>query len=108
MPSNKELISQVEKLSDELGLEVVTKGLNNDELAELMSDLKAKKKYADSDDQFEPEAKEEKPPYYVMPGKAITSKRRILGDGDEIKADDLAGGKEALDAFVKSGHVGKA
>ena len=43
-----------------------------------------------------------------MAGKAITSKRGILADGDEIKAEDLAGGTEALEAFVKSGHVGKA
>ena len=41
-------------------------------------------------------------------GKAITTKRGILSDGAEIKADDLAGGKKALDTFVKSGHITKA
>lgn len=64
---------------------------------DLVKDIKEAKAKAD-----------EKPPCFVVPGKAITSKRGILADGDEIKADDLAGGKEALDAFVKSGHVGKA
>lgn len=50
----------------------------------------------------------EKPPYCVGERKAITTKRGILSDGDEIKADDLPGGKEALAAFVKSGHVVKS
>lgn len=50
---------------------------------------------------------DKKPLFSVSKGKAVTSKRGILSDGDEIKADDLAGGKEALDAFVKSGHVAK-
>lgn len=49
-----------------------------------------------------------KPSFRVSNGKAITSKRGILADGDEIKAEDLAGGKEALEAFVKSGQVTKA
>jgi hypothetical protein len=46
--------------------------------------------------------------FYVKEGKAVTSKRGILSEGDEINANDLAGGKEALDAFVKSGHVVKS
>lgn len=46
--------------------------------------------------------------YYVMAGKCLTSKRGFLSDGDEIKPGDLSGGKESLDAFVKSGHVGKS
>ncbi len=52
-----------------------------------------------------PEVK--KPPYYVAPGKSLTSLKGILsGDtADEVKAEYLAGGKEAVDAFVKSGHV---
>ena len=46
--------------------------------------------------------------YAVAEGKAITSRRKtILADGDEIRESDLAGGKEALDAFVKSGHIVK-
>ena len=47
------------------------------------------------------------PSFYVCDGKAVTSKRGILSDGAEIKADDLAGGAEALNAFIKSGHVVK-
>jgi len=129
MPSNKQYTEEAIKLAEELGLEVETEGLNNEKLAALVSDLKAKKKDAEREtlaDKAEDdaaaaaalaklevdEAKEEeaakKPPFYVKEGKAVTSKRGILSDGDEIKADDLAGGKAALDAFVKSGHVVKS
>ena len=48
-----------------------------------------------------------KPPYTIANGKAITTKRGILAEGDEIKAKDLPGGKEAIDKFVKSGHIVK-
>jgi hypothetical protein len=48
-----------------------------------------------------------KPPFYVAPRKAVTSKKGILsGDtSDEVKAEFLVGGEEALKAFVTSGHV---
>lgn len=129
MPSNKQYIEDAIKLAEELGLKVETEGLNNQSLADLVSDLKAKKKDAEREtpaDKAEDDAaaaaalaelesgetkeKEEakKFPFYVKEGKAVTSKRGILSDGDEIKADDLPGGKEALDAFVKSGHVVKS
>ncbi|MCP4444732.1 MAG: hypothetical protein GY811_05205 [Myxococcales bacterium] len=49
------------------------------------------------------------PKYRIAPGKAITTKRGILGaDGEEIIAiepDDLAAGAAAIKAFVKSGHI---
>lgn len=97
MPSNKDIRSAIAELSPELD----TDGKNNDALASILSGLKAEKK--------EPAAEvETKPAFYVMPGKCLTSKRGLIADGDEIKAEDLAGGKEALNAFVKSGHVGKA
>ena len=128
MPSNKQYTEEANKLAAELGLEVETEGLNNEKLAALVSDLKAKKKDAErktladkaEDDAAAAalakleagEAKEEeaakKPPYCVGERKAVTTKRGILSDGDEITADDLPGGKEALAAFVKSGHVVKS
>ena len=116
MPSNKELITQIVVLSGQLGLELETKDLKNDELVELVSDLRAKKKDADTqtaaDDaeakaKADAEAKAKKPPFSVAKGKSITSKRGILADGDEIKAKDLAGGQDAIDAFVQSGHIDK-
>lgn len=58
-------------------------------------------------DKADAETKGGKPPFYVAPGKSLTSKKGILsGDNEaEVKAEYFAGGKEALDAFVKSGHV---
>ena len=41
----------------------------------------------------------------IAPGKALTSKRGILGPGARIDAKDLPEGDKALKAFVKSGHV---
>ena len=125
MPSNIDLITAIAALSVELEKDAPeTEGKSNGELANILSGLKAEKKEADQDltpgaaAKAAAEAKEkaqkakaeegEKPAFSVAKGKAITSKRGILADGDEIKAEDLAGGKEALEAFVKSGHVGKA
>ena len=125
MPSNTYIIKAIAEISEELGKEApATEGKNNGELANILRGLKAEKKEADEDltpdaaakaaakakeEADEAKAKEgKKPPFSVASGKAITSKRGILSDGDEIKADDLAGGKEALDAFVKSGHVAKS
>lgn len=114
MPSNKQYKEQAEQLAAELDVEITTDGLNNEQLGDLVSDLKAKARDAELDTQADdaPEAPQEpgakRPPFSVASGKSITSRRGILAPGDEIKADDLAGGKEALDAFVKSGHVVKA
>ena len=37
-------------------------------------------------------------------GKSVTSKRGILGPHEEVKPEDLGGGKDSCEAFVKSGH----
>lgn len=142
MPSNDELKTTAETLAKELGIgSLDTEGLSNKKLNELVSDLKAKKRDSELDTQADvnegearkagnkagqkaydeslKKAKKEpakKPPFYVKPGKALTSKRGILAtersaevkDYTEIKAEDLAGGKDALNAFVESGHIGKA
>lgn len=112
MPSNAELTKQAEALAVELELEVDTKGLSNQQLTDLVADLKAKKKEAE--DAAAAAAAEiaaadpkKKPPYYVAPGCAITSVKGILsGDtADEVTVEALYGGKEALDSLLKSGHV---
>lgn len=121
MASNAGLISEIEALVKELNLaDVKTDGLNNNQLAKLASDLKAKKRDAENDtaaDEAERRAAtaaaaaqpstKKKPPYYLAPRKSITTKRGILsGDTeDEITEKDLNGGKAALDAFVESGHI---
>lgn len=55
-----------------------------------------------------PAAEGKKPPYSIAMGRAITSRRGILANGDEITPEDLAGGTKALDTFVESGHIVKA
>jgi len=54
------------------------------------------------------EAKAKKlPPMSVAKGKAITSKKGILGEDEEMKAEYLSGGEDALKVLLKSGHVVK-
>ena len=45
--------------------------------------------------------------HVICKGKALTTKRGILGEGAGICDTDLAGGDEAIAAFVKSKHVEK-
>lgn len=56
-------------------------------------------------------ATEEKPlkkkVFYLAKGKAITTLVGILADGDEIRPENVIGGKKTIDAFVKSGHIVK-
>ena len=115
MASNAKITQDIKKLDPSAS----TEGLTNAELKALLSKLKAAPAPAPEAAPAAAAAAETPAPapetevvkkagFHVMAGKAITSKRGILADGDEIKAEDLAGGKEALEAFVKSGHVGKA
>lgn len=125
------LVAQVAGLAEQLSTTVDTDGLSDEALTELVENLKVSvnevaKADADADAAADAakgakenetqkevkaeavaEAENEKPPFYLMPGKALTSKRGILGPGEEIKPGDIAGGEEALNNFVKSGHVGK-
>jgi len=121
MPSNADLIKAASALAEKLQVTVVTDGLTNEKLADLVADLKAKERDAELATQADAAAaaeaaakpakkgkeKAKKPPFYVAPGKALTTKKGILS-GDtaaEVKAEYLTGGKTALDAFVESGHV---
>lgn len=54
-----------------------------------------------------PEAQAAKPPYSVSEGRAITSKKGMLGAGSEVKAEYLGGGQKALDVLVRKGIVTK-
>ena len=132
MPSNAELKASIEELSAELDVETVTDGLTNAQLADKLSDLrdeKAKRAAApapDAQEAAEADAAAQaldalmapvpaaaapaKPPYYMAPGKAVTSKAGILsGDtADEVKAEYFEGGDETLQALVESGYVLKS
>jgi hypothetical protein len=118
MPSNADIIKAIAEAAEAAGVDVPeTEGKNNAELAAILSELKKTDRKADKAEKLaeaaeavkEDEATEEKkPPFSVAPGKAITSKRGILSEGDEVKAEDFPTGDKALKAFVKSGHIVKA
>ncbi len=110
MASNKELIAQAVTLAAALEIEITTDGLNNKQLSDLVSDLKAKTKDAELSTQAdgpEAEAEEQAPGVYVAKGKSITTKAGILSAGDEVTAKHLAGGDKALAQLVKGGHCVK-
>lgn len=123
MAKNKVLIIQAAALALAAGvtLEKGTDGLNNAQLVKLVKDMKAEHPDAaakvEEAERIAAEelatlkaAKKEKkiPPFYIADGKALTTKRGLLGPGREIKAEDLAGGDTALKAFVKTKHVIKS
>lgn len=119
MPSNAELIEEIGTLAAKLDLsDVKTDGLKNPELAALLSDLRAKDTDAKKDTAADAAKRArvsgeaepaKKPPFYVAPGKAITSLKGILsGDtADEVRAEYFADEK-SLDALVAAGYVVKS
>jgi len=106
MASNNDLIKSIADLNPD----VETQGLNNAQLFATLKSLKLVDTPAAvpsdiNDGPADDEAEEITAVYHVKMGKALTSKRGILSDGDEIKAEYLPGGQEAINAFVVSGHV---
>lgn len=126
-----ELLAAIAAAAEELGETVeVDDNMTNNVLEGILEGLEAKKGPKPADDTPDDsegdeataaaEAKKaarlkgkkpavKKPPFYVAPGKSLTTKRGILSGDDvaEIKADDLPGGEAALNGFVASGHVQK-
>jgi hypothetical protein len=125
-----ELIEEVGELSAALNQDVLgTDRLTHDQLTELVRDLKAKKTdaetvtaadepaadepAADEPAADEPAADEpaaDEPAavtigFAVAPGKAITTKRGILGGGEPVTVRDLGGGQGALDALLDKGFL---
>ncbi len=111
MASNKELIKQINHHANNLGMDrLELDGFNNAKLAELLSDLKAKWRDATTHTVADG-VKVDNSCNGIMvisEGKSLTTKRGILGPGDGIVPGDLAGGEEALEYFVSTGHVLKA
>ncbi len=117
MASNKDLIAEATELAAELNIEITTDDLNNVKLAALVSDLKAKKKDADTVTQADEVVESDKvvkPAFYVAEGKAITSLVGILSgtvEADEkyveVIEKDLTG-EGTLDRLVKLGSVVKS
>lgn len=110
MPSNADLTRSIEEIATEKGVNVPeTKGKNNAELAEMLSGLK-KPVEAEilAEASIENAKVVEQPPYTIAEGKALTSCRGILAEGEEVKAEDFPNGQKTIDSLVKSGHIVKA
>lgn len=88
MASNVELAASIAALDES----AVTDGLNNAQLTSLLKDLKAK-----ADEEAAAKAKVLR----VAPGKSITSKRGIIGPGEEVHETDV----NDLQALKKRGIV---
>ena len=100
MPSNKELIKEVKDLSGELDLAIDTDGLKNDELVSLVSDMRAKKRDADTVTLAD-EPRSSGP--VVAQGRAVTTHRGVRGPGETVLAKDVSGGDETLKHLIKVG-----
>ena len=135
MPSNKDLKNSISAAAETLDIDVPdTEGATNAEMADTLKEMNAEIDAMNAEkerlerEELEEKAKEdsaaaaelakkqaeeakaeeaELPEFYMSKGKAITSRRGILAEGDEVTAKDLAGGEKAIKAFVKSGHISK-
>lgn len=90
MATKTELAAEIAEIT---GAEVNADDHKHDELEAMLADAKATADVTAG--------------YTVAAGKAITTKRGILADGAKIEERDLAGGDDAIAAFVKSGHIVK-
>jgi hypothetical protein len=127
MPSNKDIIAEITALAAEKGVDVpVMEGLNNAQLAETLKVMKgpagpagpgtgdAATGDADNTDKDDDEVeivkpvKVKRPPYYISDGKSLTTKKGILGPGDEVKIEYLIDGRDGLKRHVENGVITKA
>ena len=100
MATNKDMIADILKLDEN----ATTEGLNNAQLTKLLKELNA-----DEGELLLPDVEKVKvAPYSIAQGKAVTCKKGMLEHGDEIKAEYLGGGQDALDLLVNSKVVVKA
>ena len=128
MPSNKDLKNSISAAAETLGVDGPDlKGKTNAEMADTLKEMNAEIESAKAEkerlDREELEAKAEKerldreeleakaeddelPEFYLSKGKAITSRRGILADGDEVTANDLAGGETAVGFLIDREYAG--
>lgn len=118
MPSNKTLIEEAKTIAAELEIDINTDGMKNDALVDLVSDLRAKKKDAETVTQADDQGGEpdETPAeddqggepdgtLRVAKGRSVTTQRGILAEGKEIRAEDLSGGQSSLSKLIDKGVV---
>lgn len=115
MPSNKVLRASIGEEAEAKGVDSPdTDGKNNQELAEILSGLKAMAPSPPSEEAAKVAEAEEAakvaalPPYSVAAGKSVTTLKGIKADGEEVEAGSFPGGKETLDSLVDRGVVIKS
>ncbi|WP_265658577.1 hypothetical protein [Francisella philomiragia] len=59
----------------------------------------------DNKDNPDLDNKQQQKKYKVAEGKAITTRKGILSDGDVVAAKDVAGGEETLKNLLEKGFV---
>lgn len=118
MPSNEIYIEQINGLAAKLEKTVETEDLNNAQLGQMVKDLRAEVKERiddaaavaaaaekDAGKVAEAEAPKEALGLRVAPGKAITSKRGIVSDGEPVSPDIFEGGQGTVESLVKRGFL---
>lgn len=107
--NKQELETEVQQLVALTGTPVKTEGLSNKDLGELINTLKESATEAGIETTppvVEAPVAVKRPPHYIADGCSLTTvKRGIQGPGDAITADDFAGGQDALEGWIASGHV---
>ncbi len=109
---SEELIAKITALAEKLGKTGVTTvtGLDEAQLGILADTLQgevdaADRAAADLTTAAKKGARSSGEQYAVAAGASLTAGRRIIDAGEDIAAKDLAGGLEALEGFVKTGHI---
>ena len=97
MASNVELAASIAALDES----AVTDGLNNAQLTALLKELRAADEEAAAKAKADEEAAAKAKVLRVAPGKSITSKRGIIGPGEEVHETDV----NDLQALKKRGIV---
>ena len=97
MASNVELVASIAALDES----AVTDGLNNAQLTSLLKELRAADEEAAAKAKADEEAAAKAKVLRVAPGKSITSKRGIIGPGEEVHETDV----NDLQALKKRGIV---
>lgn len=105
MASNRELSEQARALSEKLGVQVETQGLNNQALAELVSSLNEKLASAEA---AAPEQEQAEPVYHMAKNCQLYTLRGCLSYGDRVYVTDLSDGQQQLDGLVSRGTVVKS
>ncbi len=119
MASKKDLISKIDGLVQEFGIDPIeTKDVTRDELAVILSNLKKDFVKSAKDERGErlheankaqaDTSEPKKPAYYVIQGKSITTKIGIRANGAEVKAEYFIHGEKTLQDMIKHGHVAKS